>query len=224
MRPIPGHLPTHPAHSGADAAALALRHAGIEAVFLAERSEPTRGLEQAAESSGGLRSTRLSGEAAAVHAASGYARRTGRAAAVVLGPGASFARAVPALATALLDCVPIVCVCVDTPQAFVGPGACTEWDVMGLSMPATKWAARALHAGEIESRLRRAAAHAKGRPRGPGGVAVPRPPSATRWPGTGSSAGCGSWSARSPFRAGRCSSCGPCHRPPGRRTRNSATT
>lgn len=172
MRPIPGHLPTHPAHSGADAAALALRHAGIEAVFLAERSEPTRGLEQAAESAGGLRSTRLSGEAAAVHAASGYARRTGRAAAVVLGPGASFARAVPALATALLDCVPIVCVCVDTPQAFVGPGACTEWDVMGLSMPATKWAGRALHAGEIESRLRRAAAIAMAGRRGPVVLAV----------------------------------------------------
>lgn len=167
MKPIPGHLTTHPAHSGAEAAALALRRAGIEAVFLAQRSELTRELEQAVESVARLQSTRLSGEAAAVHAAGGYARRTGRAAAVVLGPGASFARAVPALATALLDCVPIVCLCIETPQAFVGPGASTEWDVMGLSMPATKWAGWASQAGEIGSQVCRAAAVAMAGRKGP---------------------------------------------------------
>lgn len=172
MRPIPDHPPTHPAPNGAEAAALALRRAGVEAVFLAERSEQTREFELAIESVARLRTTRLSGEAAAVHAADGYARYTGRAAAVVFGPGASFARAVPALATALADGVPVVCLCVETPPGFVGAAACTEWDVLGLSMPATKWAVRAGQVDEIEAQVCRAVGVATAGRKGPVMLAV----------------------------------------------------
>ncbi|MCG8568823.1 MAG: biosynthetic-type acetolactate synthase large subunit [Spirochaetes bacterium] len=77
-------------------------------------------------------------EQAAVHAADGYARSTGKAgvAIVTSGPGAT--NTVTGLATANFDSVPVVCIAGQVPTSMIGIDAFQEADTTGLTNPVTK--------------------------------------------------------------------------------------
>ncbi len=77
-------------------------------------------------------------EQAAVHAADGYARSTGRpgVALVTSGPGAT--NAVTGIATAYLDSIPLVVLTGQVPTPFIGSDAFQEVDTVGITRPCVK--------------------------------------------------------------------------------------
>ena len=88
-------------------------------------------------------------EQGASHAAEGYARATGRAGVclVTSGPGAT--NLVTGIADAMLDSVPLVCITGQVHKSFLGTDAFQETDVMGITMPVTKWNYQVTDASEI---------------------------------------------------------------------------
>ncbi len=77
-------------------------------------------------------------EQAAVHAADGYARASGRVgvAFATSGPGAT--NTVTGIATAYMDSSPIVVMTGQVPRAMIGNDAFQEADITGITMPITK--------------------------------------------------------------------------------------
>jgi acetolactate synthase-1/2/3 large subunit len=77
-------------------------------------------------------------EQAAVHAADGYARATGKVgvALVTSGPGAT--NTVTGIATAYMDSVPIVVLTGQVPTLLIGNDAFQEVDIIGITRPCTK--------------------------------------------------------------------------------------
>lgn len=78
-------------------------------------------------------------EQGAVHAAQGYARVTGSVGVcfATSGPGAT--NLVTGIADAMIDSTPIVCVTGQVASPLLGTDAFQESDIVGMSMPVTKW-------------------------------------------------------------------------------------
>jgi len=95
-------------------------------------------------------------EQGAAHAAQGYARVTGRVGVcmVTSGPGAT--NLTTGLADAMLDSTPIICISGQVVSSLLGSDAFQETDVMGFSMPLTKWNIQITRAEEIPEMMARA--------------------------------------------------------------------
>ena len=78
-------------------------------------------------------------EQGAVHAAEGYARVTGKAGVcfATSGPGAT--NLITGIADAMIDSTPLVCITGQVASPLLGTDAFQESDVLGISMPITKW-------------------------------------------------------------------------------------
>ena len=77
-------------------------------------------------------------EQAAVHAAEGYARSTGRVGVVLVTSGPGATNAVTGLLDALMDSVPLVCLTGQVPTPLIGNDAFQEADTTGITRPVTK--------------------------------------------------------------------------------------
>ena len=77
-------------------------------------------------------------EQAAVHAAEGYARSTGKVGCVLVTSGPGATNAVTGLTDALLDSVPLVCLCGQVPTHLIGNDAFQEADTTGITRSCTK--------------------------------------------------------------------------------------
>ncbi|TFG62013.1 MAG: acetolactate synthase large subunit, partial [Spirochaetales bacterium] len=77
-------------------------------------------------------------EQAAVHAADGYARTTGKTGVCVVTSGPGATNTVTGLATANFDSVPIVCISGQVPRKMIGNDAFQEADTVGITRPVTK--------------------------------------------------------------------------------------
>jgi len=77
-------------------------------------------------------------EQAAVHAAEGYARSTGRIGAVLVTSGPGATNAVTGLTDALMDSIPIICLTGQVPTHLIGNDAFQEADTTGITRPCTK--------------------------------------------------------------------------------------
>ena len=77
-------------------------------------------------------------EQAAVHAAEGYARSTGKVGVVLVTSGPGATNAVTGLLDALMDSVPLVCLTGQVPTHLIGNDAFQEADTTGITRPATK--------------------------------------------------------------------------------------
>ena len=77
-------------------------------------------------------------EQAAVHAAEGYARSTGRVGVVLVTSGPGATNAVTGLLDALMDSIPVVCLTGQVPTHLIGNDAFQEADTTGITRPATK--------------------------------------------------------------------------------------
>ena len=88
-------------------------------------------------------------EQGAGHAAQGYARMKGRAGVclVTSGPGAT--NLVTSIADALIDSTPMVCIVGQVAKKLLGTDAFQEADVMGVTMPITKWNYQITNADEV---------------------------------------------------------------------------
>src|SRR5258708_24437234 len=78
-------------------------------------------------------------EQAAVHAAEGYARSTGKPGVVLVTSGPGVSNTITGLLDAICDSVPVLCISGQVATASIGTDAFQECDALGLSRPVTKW-------------------------------------------------------------------------------------
>jgi len=104
-------------------------------------------------------------EQGAVHAAQGYARSSGRVGVAIATSGPGATNLVTGIADAQIDSTPIVCITGQVPAHLLGSDAFQETDIIGISMPVTKWSYQITKASEIPEVIAKAFYIAKsGRP------------------------------------------------------------
>ena len=81
--------------------------------------------------------------------AQGFARASGRVgvALATSGPGAT--NLITGIADAMIDSTPMVCITGQVPAHLLGSDAFQETDVMGISIPVSKWGFQITDAAEI---------------------------------------------------------------------------
>ena len=77
-------------------------------------------------------------EQAAIHAAEGYAKSTGKVGVAIVTSGPGFTNAVTGLANAYMDSTPIVVISGQVPTTIIGTDGFQEIDAVGISRPCTK--------------------------------------------------------------------------------------
>ncbi len=113
-------------------------------------------------------------EGAAVHAAEGYARSTGKVGVVLVTSGPGATNCVTGLADAWMDSVPVVCLTGQVPTHLIGNDAFQEADTVGITRPCTKHNYLVKEVGDLARVIREAfLVAASGRP-GPVVVDLPK--------------------------------------------------
>ncbi len=77
-------------------------------------------------------------EQAAIHAAEGYSKVTGKVGVAMITSGPGFTNAVTGLADAYMDSIPMVVISGQVPMSLIGTDAFQEIDAVGISRPCTK--------------------------------------------------------------------------------------
>ena len=103
-----------------------------------------------------LRHVLVRHEQAAVHAAEGYARTTGKVGVVLVTSGPGVCNTISGLVDALCDSIPIVCISGQVSSALIGTDAFQECDAVGLTRPATKWNHQINQVEEVAAIVRKA--------------------------------------------------------------------
>ena len=88
-------------------------------------------------------------EQGAVHAAQGYARSSGKVGVAIATSGPGATNLVTGIADAQIDSTPIVCITGQVSSHLLGSDAFQETDIIGISMPVTKWNYQITKASEI---------------------------------------------------------------------------
>lgn len=121
-----------------------------------------------------LRHVLVRHEQAAVHAAEGYARTTGRVGVVLVTSGPGVSNTITGLLDAMSDSVPVLCISGQVASNLIGTQAFQESDALGMSRPVTKWNHQPRSANELAGAVRAGLAVAlSGRP-GPVLLDVPK--------------------------------------------------
>ncbi len=104
-------------------------------------------------------------EQGAIHAAQGFARAKGIPGVVFATSGPGATNLITGLADAMIDSTPLVCITGQVASPLLGTDAFQETDVVGISMPVTKWNHQVTRAEEIPDALAKSFYVAKsGRP------------------------------------------------------------
>ncbi|QCX37545.1 biosynthetic-type acetolactate synthase large subunit [Aureibaculum algae] len=88
-------------------------------------------------------------EQGATHAAQGYARVTGKVGVAIATSGPGATNLVTGIADAQIDSTPMVCITGQVAKHLLGSDAFQETDIIGISMPVTKWSYQITDASEI---------------------------------------------------------------------------
>ncbi len=121
-----------------------------------------------------LRHVLVRHEQAAVHAAEGYARSTGKVGVVLVTSGPGVCNTISGLVDALCDSIPIVCISGQVSSKLIGTDAFQECDAVGLTKAATRWNHQISHIGEVAEVVRKAFAVAAGGRPGPVVIDFPK--------------------------------------------------
>ena len=112
-----------------------------------------------------LRHVLVRHEQAAVHAAQGYARSTGRLGVVFVTSGPGVANTTSGLLDALSDSIPVLCISGQVALRSIGTDAFQECDALGISRPVTKWNVQIRDVDQVAGIVQQAVAIAmSGRP------------------------------------------------------------
>ncbi|MFT6981626.1 MAG: acetolactate synthase-1/2/3 large subunit [Crocinitomicaceae bacterium] len=95
-------------------------------------------------------------EQGAVHAAQGYARATGKVGVCIATSGPGATNLITGIADAQIDSTPLVCITGQVHSHLLGTDAFQETDVIGISMPVTKWNFQVTKAHEIPMAIAKA--------------------------------------------------------------------
>ncbi|WP_397545520.1 biosynthetic-type acetolactate synthase large subunit [Roseateles oligotrophus] len=121
-----------------------------------------------------LRHVLVRHEQAAVHAAEGYARSTGRVGVVFVTSGPGMSNTTTGLLDALCDSIPVLCISGQVATGAIGTDAFQECDALGISKPVTKWNVQIRAAAEVAAVVMQAHACAAGGRPGPVLVDFPK--------------------------------------------------
>ncbi len=150
--------------TGAQALVDTLVDAGVEVIF-GYPGGAVLPLYDALFSDTRLRHVLVRHEQAAVHAAEGYARTTGKPGVVLVTSGPGMSNTTTGLLDALCDSVPVVCISGQVATRLIGTDAFQECDALGISRPVTKWNAQVARAEDVPALTRKALTVAtQGRP------------------------------------------------------------
>jgi acetolactate synthase-1/2/3 large subunit len=104
-------------------------------------------------------------EQAAVHAAEGYARSTGKTGVVFVTSGPGMANTTSGLLDALCDSIPVLCISGQVATGAIGTDAFQECDALGISRSVTKWNVQLRSVADVSDTVARAyALTQQGRP------------------------------------------------------------
>ncbi|HEX2934169.1 MAG TPA: biosynthetic-type acetolactate synthase large subunit [Bacteroidales bacterium] len=95
-------------------------------------------------------------EQGATHAAQGYARASGKVGVVLVTSGPGATNTITGLADAMIDSTPMVCITGQVGSPLLGTDAFQETDVIGISMPVTKWNIQVTKAQDIPAAIAKA--------------------------------------------------------------------
>jgi acetolactate synthase-1/2/3 large subunit len=153
-----------PGYTGAHALIDALVACGVDTVF-GYPGGAVLPLYDALHGETRLRHVLVRHEQAAVHAAEGYARSTGRLGVVFVTSGPGMTNTVTGLLDAMCDSVPVLCVSGQVATGAIGTAAFQECDALSISRAVTKWNVQIRDAGQVQQTVRQAVATAmQGRP------------------------------------------------------------
>ncbi|MDI9407967.1 MAG: acetolactate synthase 3 large subunit [Candidatus Pacebacteria bacterium] len=123
--------------TGAEMVLTALKDHGVEVIF-GYPGGAVLPIYDALFKQNSIRHILVRHEQAAVHAAEGYARSTGKIGCVLVTSGPGATNAVTGLVDALMDSIPLICVSGQVPTHLIGNDAFQEADTTGITRPATK--------------------------------------------------------------------------------------
>lgn len=125
--------------SGAEALMRSLEHEGVDTLFGYPGGAIMPTFDALYDHRDRLNHILVRHEQAAVHAAQGYARVSGKVgcALVTSGPGAM--NTITGIADAMIDSTPLVVICGQVGAAMLGTDAFQEIDVVGVTQPISKW-------------------------------------------------------------------------------------
>ena len=124
-------------YSGSEIVLRALKDQGVEVIF-GYPGGVTLPLYDAIFNQNHLRHVGTRHEQAAVHAAEGYARTTGKPGVVLVTSGPGATNTVTGLTDALMDSTPVVCLTGQVPTQLIGNDAFQEADTTGITRSCTK--------------------------------------------------------------------------------------
>ena len=130
-------MTTNEMRPGAEILLRALKEQGVEVIF-GYPGGAVLPIYDAIFQQNAIRHILVRHEQAAVHAAEGYARSTGKVGVVLVTSGPGATNAVTGLVDALMDSIPIVCLTGQVPTHLIGNDAFQEADTTGITRPATK--------------------------------------------------------------------------------------
>lgn len=151
--------------SGAEALIMALIEEGIDTVFGYVGGAIMPVYDVLYDYRDKLRHVMVRHEQGAIHAAQGLSRVTKKPAVCIATSGPGATNLITGLADAMLDSTPVICITGQVTSSLLGTDAFQETDVVGISIPITKWNYQITRAEEIPETIARAFFIAKsGRP------------------------------------------------------------
>ena len=134
---MPGKDTPGPERTGSQIVLRALADQGVDVVF-GYPGGAVLPIYDALHEQNALHHILVRHEQAAVHAAEGYARSTGKVGVVLVTSGPGATNAVTGLTDALMDSIPVVCLTGQVPTHLIGNDAFQEADTTGITRPCTK--------------------------------------------------------------------------------------
>ena len=151
--------------SGAEALMRCLEHEGVDVLFGYPGGAIMPTYDALYDHKKTLHHILVRHEQAAVHAAQGYARVSGKVGCAIVTSGPGAMNTITGVADAMIDSTPLVVICGQVGAAMLGTDAFQEVDVVGVTQPITKWNFQIRRAEDIPWAVARAFYIAKsGRP------------------------------------------------------------
>ena len=144
-----------PPRSGASALVETLVHLGVDKVF-GYPGGAVLPIYDALYNEKRLHHILVRHEQAAVHAAEGYARSTGKPGVVVVTSGPGMSNTTTGLLDAMSDSIPIICISGQVAKPLIGTQAFQECDAIGIAKTVTKWQTQIQDVREVVQRTEEA--------------------------------------------------------------------
>lgn len=141
---------------GSQALLEALLHEGVDTIFGYPGGQAIPIYDSLYDYRDKLNHVLVRHEQGATHAAQGYARVSGKVGVTVVTSGPGISNTITGIADAMLDSTPIVVIAGQVPTALLGTDAFQEIDVIGVTLPITKWAHQVRTAEDIPVAIARA--------------------------------------------------------------------